>query len=211
VPETFGPGLPKIRDWTEEHFQFSGYIIGFEPPSADEIASWRAELGYEADEKVCVVTVGGSGVGRDLLEKVIASYPLAKRSMPGLRMVVVAGPRIDPASLPVHDGLEYHGYVHGLYRRMAVCDLAIVQGGLTTTMELAATRTPFLYFPLRNHFGQNYHVRHRLDRYQAGRHMDYAETDLEAIAAEIIGRAGAPVDYLEVETDGRGQGGENDR
>ena len=202
VPEMFGPGLPKIRDWTEEHFQFTGYITGFEPPADDEMASWRSELGYGEDEKVCVVTVGGSGVGRDLLEKVIAAYPLAKQSMPELRMVVVAGPRIDPAGLPVHDGLEYHGYVHGLYRHLAVCDLAIVQGGLTTTMELAAARTPFLYFPLRNHFEQNYHVRHRLDRYGAGQYMDYAVTDPEAIAAEIISRAGAPVDYLGVESNG---------
>jgi UDP:flavonoid glycosyltransferase YjiC (YdhE family) len=77
-----------------------------------------------------------------------------------------------------------------------------VQGGLTTTMELAATRTPFIYFPLRNHFEQNYHVRHRLDRYGAGHYMDYAATDPEAIAAEIISRAGAPVDYLAVESNG---------
>ena len=40
-------------------------------------------------------------------------------------------------------------------------------------MELAAARRPFLYFPLRNHFEQNRHVRHRLDRYGAGRCMDY--------------------------------------
>jgi predicted glycosyltransferase len=202
VPEVFGPGLPKIRDWTEEHFQFTGYITGFEPPTDDELAAWRSQLGYEEDEKVCVVTVGGSGVGRDLVEKVIAAYPLAKRSIPELRMVVIAGPRIDPAGLPVHDGLDYHGYVHGLYQHLAACDLAIVQGGLTTTMELAASRTPFLYFPLRNHFEQNYHVRHRLDRYRAGRYMDYAATDPDTLAAEIIALAGAPVDYLEVETDG---------
>ena len=202
VPEVFGPGLPKIRDWTEEHFQFTGYITGFDAPTDDEMASWRSDLGYREDEKVCVVTVGGSGVGRDLLEKVIAAYPVAKRSMPELRMIVVAGPRIDPESLPTHDGLEYHGYVHGLYRHLAACDLAVVQGGLTTTMELTAARTPFLYFPLRNHFEQNYHVRHRLDRYRAGTYMDYAAVDPDAIADEIVSRAGAPVDYLPVETGG---------
>ena len=60
------------------------------------------------DEQVCVVTVGGSGVGGGLLRRVIAAYPHAKRRLPGLRMVVVAGPRIDPASLPRHDGLEVH-------------------------------------------------------------------------------------------------------
>ena len=91
-------------------------------------------------------------------------------------MIVVAGPRIDPASLPAHDGLEVRAYVHDLYRHLAACDLAVVQGGLTTAMELTADRRPFLYFPLRHHFEQNFHVRHRLERYGAGRCMDF-ETD----------------------------------
>ena len=28
VPDDFGPGLPAIRDWTERHYAFSGYITG---------------------------------------------------------------------------------------------------------------------------------------------------------------------------------------
>ena len=75
-----------------------------------------------------------------LLRRVVAAYPAAKQLVPALRMIVVAGPRIDPATLPSHDGLELHGYVHDLYRHLAVCDLAVVQGGLTTTMELTAAR-----------------------------------------------------------------------
>ena len=38
----------------------------------------RAELGYRDDERVCIVTVGGSGVGGDLLRRVIAAFPEAK-------------------------------------------------------------------------------------------------------------------------------------
>ena len=54
-------------------------------------------------------------------------------------MVVVTGPRIDPATIPAAPGLEVHGFVPDLLPPLlAACDLAIVQGGLTTTMELAA-------------------------------------------------------------------------
>jgi UDP:flavonoid glycosyltransferase YjiC (YdhE family) len=60
-------------------------------------------------------------------------------------------------------------YVHELYRHLAVCDLAVVQGGLTTTMKLTAAGRPFICFPLGHHFEQNFHARHRLDRYRAGR------------------------------------------
>ena len=92
-----------------------------------------------------------------------------------------------------HDGLEIRAYVHDLYRHLAACDLAVVQGGLTTSMELTANRRPFLYFPLRHHFEQNFHVRHRLERYGAGRRMDFERETPETIAAaiaETIGRDG---------------------
>jgi pimeloyl-ACP methyl ester carboxylesterase/predicted glycosyltransferase len=206
VPKRFGPELPLIRDWTERNFDFTGYITGFDPADLRDRSKLRAELGYADDEKVCIVTVGGSGVGVDLLRRVIAAFPQAKERVPELRMIVVAGPRIDPDSLnglaPV-DGLEVVPYVHNLYRHLAACDLAIVQGGLTTTMELAANKRPFLYFPLRHHFEQNFHVRHRLERYEAGRRMDFEDSPPEqiatAIAHEIIGRE---VSYRDVEVDG---------
>ena len=132
----------------------------------------------------------------------IASFPEARRRVPGLRMIVVAGPRIDPASLPHHPGLEIVPYVHNLYRHLAACDLAIVQGGLTTAMELTSRKRPFLYFPLRHHFEQNFHVRHRLERYRAGRCIDFSQVTPEAIAEAIAGEIGRTVDYRDVETDG---------
>ena len=201
-PELFGPGLPFIPDWTNEHFSFPGYITGFDPGALADRELLRAELGYRDDEQVCIVTVGGSGVGGHLLRRVIASFPEAKALVPGLRMVVVAGPRIDPASLPSHDGLEVRAYVHDLYRHLAACDLAVVQGGLTTAMELTANKRPFLYFPLLHHFEQNFHVRHRLDRYGAGRCMDFEAATPEVIAAAIAEEIGREVEYRPVETDG---------
>ncbi|HEY0870458.1 MAG TPA: alpha/beta fold hydrolase [Acidothermaceae bacterium] len=202
VPDLFGPGLPSIREWTQEHYEFSGYITGFDPAALGERMALREQLGYHPDEQVCIVTVGGSGVGAALLRRVIAAFPIARQAMPNLRVIVVAGPRIEPASLPSHPGLEIRPYVHDLYKHLAACDLAVVQGGLTTCMELTALRRPFLYFPLRNHFEQNFHVRQRLSRYGAGLCMDYATTDVEAMAAAITSEIGKPVTYEAVETDG---------
>ena len=198
VSDAFGPDLPQIRDWTEAHYDFAGYVTGFDPRHLGD----RGALGYRDDERVCIVTVGGSGVGAHLLRRVIAAFPEAKERVPELRMVVVAGPRIDPESLPQHEGLEIRAYVHDLYRHLAACDLAIVQGGLTTAMELTASRRPFLYFPLRHHFEQNFHVRHRLERYGAGRCMDFESDGPSEIAAAIAEEIGRTVDYRPVETDG---------
>src|SRR5262249_45859064 len=89
VPDSFGPDLPLIRDWTEAHYSFAGYVTGFTPSDLRD----RASLGYADDEKVCIVTVGGSGVGGHLLRRVIDAYPEAKERVPDLRMIVIAGPR----------------------------------------------------------------------------------------------------------------------
>jgi pimeloyl-ACP methyl ester carboxylesterase/predicted glycosyltransferase len=202
VPDGFGPGLPAIRSWTEDNFDFAGYITGFDPVALGDRAELRARLGYRPDERVCVVTVGGSGVGGSLLHRVLDAAPLARRLVPDLRFLVVTGPRIDPRSLPRRKGTTVRGYVPELFRHLAACDLAVVQGGLTTCMELTANQRPFLYFPLANHFEQNFHVAHRLDRYGAGRRMDYAIADPDAIAHAIADEIGRAVDYQPVATDG---------
>jgi predicted glycosyltransferase len=203
VPDDFGPGLPPIRDWTERHYAFSGYITGFDPaPLVERREELRAELGYRPDERVVIVTVGGSGVGEALLRRVVASFPEAARRVNGLRMIAVAGPRIDPASLGAPEGVEVRAFVPDLYRHLVACDLAVVQGGLTTTMELVAAGRPFLYFPLANHFEQRRHVRHRLDRYGAGRFMEYTESTPEVIAAAIADEIDRPVASRPVESDG---------
>ena len=69
-------------------------------------------------------------------------------------------------------------------------------GGLTTCMELTANRRPFVYVPLQHHFEQNFHVHHRLQRYGAGRRLDYDEAaDPDSLAKVIADEIGRTVDY----------------
>ena len=202
VPLTFGADLPAMRDWVPKHFDFAGYIIGEHPSTFGSRAALRADLGYHNDERVGIVTVGGSGVGAHLIRRILQSYPMVKAKLPELHLIVVAGPRIDPASLGAPEGVEVRAFVPNLDRHLAACDLALVQGGLTTCMELTAAGTPFLYFPLQNHFEQNFHVAHRLDRYGAGRRMAFAISTPEVIADAIVDTLRLPVRAKPVEADG---------
>ena len=187
VDAQFGPGLPRIREWTESNFDFAGYIPGFEPPDPQATLALRESLGCGPDQLLCVVTVGGSGVGAPLLRRVLDAVPIARRARPELRFLVVAGPRIDPGSLPEVPGADVVGYLPRLVEHLAACDVAVVQGGLTTCMELTASRTPFVYVPLENHFEQNIHVRHRLDRYRSGHHLSWVEArDPDLLAAAVV-------------------------
>jgi predicted glycosyltransferase len=201
VDEPLGPGLPTAREWARERYSFGGYVLG-NPPPADR-AELRARLGYAADEQVCVVTVGGSGVGGALLRRTVDAFSLAEKQVPGLRMVLVTGPRIDPGSVAAPPGVEVRGYVPDLDMHLAAADLAVVQGGLSTTMELTAAGRPFVYVPLEHHFEQQVHVPHRLAQYGAGRRLDYGEAaDPDRLAAVIAEEIGRPVAYRPVETDG---------
>ena len=109
---------------------------------------------------------------------------------------------IPEAGLGDDAGVEMRAFVPNLDRHLAACDLALVQGGLTTCMELAAAGTPFLYFPLRNHFEQNVHVAHRLDQYGAGRRMIFDESDPDRIAQAMVDEIARPRTVRPVEADG---------
>jgi pimeloyl-ACP methyl ester carboxylesterase/predicted glycosyltransferase len=203
VSHSFGPALPSIREWVEKHFTFAGHVSGFDlAPSDAERRAVRSELGYGKDERVCIVSAGGSGVGEHLLRRVIEAHDAAAERVPGLRTIVVAGPRIAPDSLGHADGVDVVGYVHDLHRHLAVCDVAVVHGGLATTMELTAARRPFLYFPLKHHFEQQLHVRHRLERYGAGLYMDIDASPPDVVADAIADQIGREPKYQPVEVNG---------
>jgi pimeloyl-ACP methyl ester carboxylesterase/predicted glycosyltransferase len=201
VPCSFGPGLPSIPGWTAAHYDFAGYVTGFDPAEIADRPALRAEFGL-GEEPVCVVAVGGSGTGVHLLRRAVDAFPLLARRCPGVRMVAVTGPRIDPASLAAPPGVEVRGWLPDLHRLLAAADVALVQGGLTTTMELTAAGRPFVYVPLRSHFEQNVHVRHRLEQYGAGRCLPWEEASAERLAEELAGLIGTTPRYRPVETDG---------
>jgi predicted glycosyltransferase len=200
--DPFGPGLPGIRAWTDRNFSYAGYALPFDPAAFADTERLRARLGYRRDEKIAIASVGGTGVGKHLLDKIAQAFPRMKREVPELRLILVAGPRLSPEAFPRLDGLEVKPYVHNLFEHLACCDLALVQGGLSTCMELVATRRPFLSFPLQRHFEQCVHVRRRLANYGADRSVAYAALTPDALAARALEAMHAPVRYKPVETDG---------
>jgi UDP:flavonoid glycosyltransferase YjiC (YdhE family) len=197
----FGLFLPNRRRHAADHVTFVGYALTFSPGEVSDRDAIRRELGY-GDEPVVVCAVGGTAIGRELLELCGRAYSLAAQHMPGLRMLLVCGPRIDPLQLDVPDGVETAGMVPELWRHFAVCDLAIVQGGGTTTLELEALRTPFLFFPIEGHAEQELTIGPRLARHGAGVPMTLSLTSPESLAEAIVLNVGKPVEYPPILTDG---------
>jgi len=202
IPDrTFGPLLANRRRYAETHFEFVGYPIAFNINDVPTKKFLRSELGY-GDEPLIICTIGGTSVGRNLLELCGKSYPILKTSLPDLHMVVVAGPRIDPDSLDLPDGVDRRGMVPQFWRHLAACDLAVSQGGGATTLELEALRVPFLFFPVEHQAEQEVAVANRLARHGAGVRMSLSDTSPQQLADTILANLGIDVSYPRVPVDG---------
>lgn len=203
-PGCFGAGLPSIRDWSERHHDFVGYPRYFDPEMLPDRRQLREHYGFQPEEQVVVAAVGGTRAGVGLLRRIIESFPAAREAIPHLRFVVVRGPRINATDLPDVPGVEQLGYVDNLYQMLVAADAALVQGGLSTTMELVVGQKPFLYFPLVGHFEQNRYVAHRLERYGVppSARIQYRETNAECIAGRLSTLLDNPPHYHAVEEGG---------
>ncbi len=206
VPDRrFGLFLPNRRDFAKAVYEFVGYIFQFDPAAYSDPPEVKGKLGYSQDPLV-VVSIGGTAIGKELLELCGQAHEIALNRMPSLHTVLVAGPRIPAASLnlPRTPGLEVRTFVPNLYKHFAACDVAIVQGGATSTLELTALRRPFIYFPIEGHSEQA-NVARILEERKAGVRMILSKTTPTLLADTMISQLGSCVTYPEIPADGARQ------
>ena len=192
--------LPNRREYAKAHYKFIGYIILFDPVKYKDKIKIREILGY-GEEPLIICSIGGTSIGKGLLELCNQAYPIIKKKFSDLRMVLVAGPRLAPETIEAQAGVEVKGFVPELFQHYAACDLAIVQGGFSSTLELTALRRPFIFFPIEGHSEQESVAKH-LARYHAGIKMYYSKTTPETLAEQVISNLNKEVSYRPINTDG---------
>lgn len=197
----YGFLLPNRRKFAQKYYQFLGYIVRFDPAEYADKPKIRTKLGY-GEEPLIICATGGTAVGREMLELCGKAYPILKEKIPDLRMVIVYGELfgLDPPQLP--PDVESHNFLPDIYEHYAACDLAIVVGGGTTTIELTALRRSFIFFPLENQFDQQLYIADRIARHRAGVKMRYYETTPELLSQAILDNIGKEVDTMPIPIDG---------
>jgi UDP-N-acetylglucosamine:LPS N-acetylglucosamine transferase len=131
----------------------------------------------------------------------IEAYKVLQETVPGLQMVLVCGPRIDPEELDLPTGVEAYGYVSNLIELFAASDLAVIQLGLSSAMELIALEKPFIYFPIPEHFEQD-ELAKRFKRRNIGVDMSVTSATAEGLAEEILDNLSKEVSYPVTSFDG---------
>ena len=134
------------------HYDFAGLRHRLRPGGVADRdgAARRARLG-PATSRCAWSPSAAAGVGRrTCCAGPWRRCPLLRERVPGLRMVVVAGPAAStrPRSPRRRRARGPRLRATSLHRLLAACDVALVQGGLTTTMELVAAGRPFVCVPL---------------------------------------------------------------
>ncbi len=197
---TFGFMLPNRREFAEALYTFIGYVFPFDVAQYSDKQAIRKKLGY-SDEPLLICSLGGTAIGKELLELCGQAYTIAKEKIPNLHAVFVTGPRLSSNSINLPKGIEVKGFIPRLYEHFAACDLAIVQGGATSTLELTALRRPFIYFPLEGHCEQA-NVSRMLSKRGAGVKLRLSKTTPEILADQILKVIGTNVSYPEIPKDG---------
>ncbi len=195
-----GWALPNRRRHAQKHYDIVGHVINFRPDEYADPVRWRHQLGY-SDGPLIICSVGGTSIGRGLLEICGQAFMPLRQNIPDVHMVLVCGPRIPVESVRAPSGVEVRAYVPRLYELYACCDVAVVQCGASSTTELCALRKPFIYFPIEGHFEQE-SVAKRLARYGAGRRLSLKGITPMSLAEAICQGYGRPVTYDPMPVDG---------
>jgi len=171
------------RQYANKYYNLVGHVIRFNPKDYTDHTKWRHQLGY-GEKPLVVCSAGGTSIGLELMELCGQVFLPLRKYIPDVHMIIVLGPRIPRESVQVSAEIEVFGHYPRLFELFASCDVAVVQCGASSTTELCALRTPFIYFPIEGHFEQEL-VASRLARYGAGVRMSFKSTTPELLADAI--------------------------
>jgi len=198
--QSFGFLLPNRRTFAKAMYEFVGYVLPFNLDSIPDRSVLRKKLGYD-NRPLVLASIGGTSVGKDLLELCGKAFVVARKKIPDLQMVIVAGPRIKPDFLDVPEGIDIQPFIPKLYEHFAASDLVITQCGGTSVVELTALNKPFICFPLEKHCEQA-NIANNLRKSHIGVAMRFSKTDAFKLAEKMVELCGKEVRYPEIPIDG---------
>lgn len=135
---------PKLRKITTT---FTGPILKKSPGEIENKKEIRKKLGLGGDDKIVLVTVGGSEFGKNLLKLVIDSSKWIDCD----KIIMVTGPQIKSDFIPPSDKLVKKEFLEDIMEWIRLSDVVISLAGHNTTMELASLGIPSIIVPIDNH------------------------------------------------------------
>lgn len=102
---------------------------------------------YSFDKKTVLVSIGGTSVGKFLIEKTIEAF---EKSGVDAELVLVSGPALKMKDIPYRN----LGFVDNLHEAIFAADLLVSLAGKSTIDESIHFGTPGIFIPIKGHFEQ---------------------------------------------------------
>jgi UDP-N-acetylglucosamine--N-acetylmuramyl-(pentapeptide) pyrophosphoryl-undecaprenol N-acetylglucosamine transferase len=102
---------------------------------------------FAFNKKTIVVSIGGTNLGRFLIEKVLEIHPKIDQDF---ELVIVSGPSLHMSQT----GIRNLGFVNNLHEVIFAADLVVSLAGKSTIDESKHYGTPGIFIPIKGHFEQ---------------------------------------------------------
>lgn len=137
---------PKLNDITT----FTGPFLKRNLAEIESKKKLRKKLGFHADDKIVLATVGGSKFGKRLLKLISDSSKWIDCD----NIIIVTGPQITSEFIQDSDKIIKKEFLEDIMEWMKISDVVISLAGHNTTMELASLGIPNILVPIDNHSEQ---------------------------------------------------------
>lgn len=129
---------------------FTGPFLKKTPDKLEDKIKIREKYGFNENDKIVLVTVGGSDFGKRLIKLIYD----ASENIVCDKIVMITGPQIESDFIPDSDKIIKKEFLENIMEWMKLSDIVISLAGHTTTMELASLGIPNILVPIDNHSEQ---------------------------------------------------------
>ena len=137
----------EIPSKLEDIALFTGPILKNNPDEIADKTEIRKKFGLNKEDKIILITVGGSEFGKKLLKLIYE----ASESIESDKIIIVTGPQIKSDFIQNSDKIIKKKFLDNMMEWINLSDLVISLAGHTTTMELASLGIPNILVPIDNH------------------------------------------------------------
>ncbi|MDA4129418.1 MAG: hypothetical protein OK457_01485 [Thaumarchaeota archaeon] len=159
-----------LRSKIGRTFEIVGPIIP--SPPAESKAKLKEDLiaefwgNNDVSKKLLVISVGGTSIGKILIDFVFANIDEISRKLECL-VLILLGPRVEKSAYNFsgQEALRFVPFTPDALRFFKAADCVVTQAGASTLNEVASLGTPCVVVPIENHFEQEANAERFSEKY----------------------------------------------
>lgn len=146
------PGIIQVPKELEEKTEHIGPLLHKSSSQLESKEQLRLKHNFTNDEKIIVVTIGGSEFGKVLITNICQ----ISQEINADKIIIFTGMEVNAQSFKKFDKNKViiKEFTHNLVEWMKLSDLTITLAGHTTSMELISIQKPNIMIPISNHVEQ---------------------------------------------------------